>query len=495
MVDGAANHNTGLRLSMGGSANSTARPKPRGSTGIPIRPREYEGFLPRHPARGHSETSMTVVVPDMPTPLSAAPASMAFKHDRRRDYFTDSTTLEAAMGRSAPENSGIRYDIRQRSSAEPTTISPITSARSTAPPTIHHIDSDAIAAAAAASGSGIAAFGRASNVKKGSDRGGFRRGTGSDTPSFRRRERAPLASSKRHGDYGPDSRLPRFILDRLRSADSGPAVASNLTGSFGSDSGRTSITSNDSSMHSPRSTSSTSAMQSMLELEEAKLLKAERKNQRQAVDSVLSEEQKVAYVGLVYLLLVGIQDRLNVQYKESQSSTASFMNFSRRLMRKMYAHIRLTAEEQRMIELLPRHKIAAADMALSLAAQGDTILVEADQDLAVVHDVGDEELIMALRSSVECRSSSESIRPSKISWPGAKKSQPKEESSEIYSQYLALPTGGFEPESESEPEPELEVSLETHTTAESHQSNSPHSQLSAHSADGRVEGISEHVRA
>ncbi|KAJ1658386.1 hypothetical protein GGF38_004255, partial [Coemansia sp. RSA 25] len=387
------------------------------------------------------------------------------------------------MGRSAPENAGIRYDIRQRSSAEPTTVSPTTSARA-APPTVHHIDSDATAAAA-----DMAAFGRASRAKRGPDRGGFRRGTGSDTPTFRRTERAPPASTKRHGDYGPDSRLPRFILDRLRSAEPGPATTSSISGSFGSDSGRTSITSNDSSMHSPRSTSSTSAMQSMLELEEAKLLKAERKSQRQAVDSVLSEEQKVAYVGLVYLLLVGIQDRLNVQYKESQSSTASFMNFSRRLMRKMYAHIRLSAEEQRMIELLPRHKIAAADMALSLAAHGDTILVEADQDLAVVHAAGDEELIKALRSSAECRSSSESTRQPKISWPGAKKSRAKEASSEIYSQYLALPTGGFEPESEPESEPEAPLEAR----AESQQADGPRSRSSSLGADEPLEGRPEHV--
>ncbi|KAJ2030676.1 hypothetical protein H4S03_006951 [Coemansia sp. S3946] len=475
MVDGAANQDSGLRLSMGASTNSNSRSKAtRGSTSIPIRAREYEGFFPRHPARGHSETSMAVVVPDMPSPLSAAPASMAFKHDRRRDYFADSTTLEAAMGRSAPENAGIRYDIRQHSSAEPTTISPITAARA-APPTIHHIDSDA--AAAAADGS---AGGRASRSRKGSDRGGFRRGTSSGVaPTFRRTERVHSANTKRHGDYGPESRLPRFILDRLRNAEHGPASTPNSSGSFGSDSGRTSITSNDSSMHSPRSTSSTSAMQSMLELEEAKLLKAERKSQRRAVDSVLSEDQKVAYVGLVYLLLVGIQDRLNVQYKESQSSTASFMNFSRRLMRKMYSHIRLSAEEQRMIELLPRHKIAAADMALSLAAQGDTILVEADQDLAVVHAAGDDELIKALRSSAECRSSSESTRQPTILWPGAKKSRSKEKSSEIYTQYLALPTGGFEPESESEPE--HESPLDTPTSP--HQISEPYSRPGTSAAD------------
>ncbi|KAJ2792065.1 hypothetical protein GGI18_000687 [Coemansia linderi] len=249
-------------------------------------------------------------------------------------------------------------------------------------------------------------------------------------------------------------------------------------------------------MHSPRSTSSTSAMQSMLELEEAKLLKAERKSQRQAVDSVLSEEQKVAYVGLVYLLLVGIQDRLNVQYKESQSSTASFMNFSRRLMRKMYGHIRLSAEEQRMIELLPRHKIAVADMAMSLAAHGDTILVEADQDLAVVHAAGDDELIKALRSSAECRSSSDSTRQSRGLWPGAKNSRTKETASEIYTQYLALPTGGFEPESDSEPEPEPEPEHDSplETPTDPQQFGKPSSQSGSLDADRPEDDRSEYTR-
>lgn len=193
-------------------------------------------------------------------------------------------------------------------------------------------------------------------------------------------------------------------------------------------------------------------MQNMLELEEAKLLDAERKSQQQAADGILTEEQKIAYVGLVYLLLIRTQDRLNVQYKESQSSTASYMNFSRRLMSKLYAHIQLSAEEQRMIEMLPRHKISVADMAHSLAAQGDTILVEADQDLAVVHDNTEEGLFNALRNSEECRSSSESTKESSFIWKRRKKNkkrQPKDDNNgsdtdDIYEKYSALPTEGLE---------------------------------------------------
>ncbi|PIA13468.1 DUF726-domain-containing protein [Coemansia reversa NRRL 1564] len=109
----------------------------------------------------------------------------------------------------------------------------------------------------------------------------------------------------------------------------------------------------------------------MLELEEARLLDAERKSQLRAIDSILSEEQKIAYVGLVYVILVDMQDRLNVQHKESQSSTASFMNFSRRIMRNMYSHIHLSTAEQRMVELLPRHKVTVADIAPLLTIASD----------------------------------------------------------------------------------------------------------------------------
>ncbi|KAJ2528157.1 hypothetical protein IWW43_005556, partial [Coemansia sp. RSA 1935] len=109
------------------------------STAPRTRSREYEGFFPQHPSRGRSETSMSVIVPDRPVPLGSAPAAMAHKHDRRRDYFTDSTTLRAAMGVAAPRDSGIRYNICEHSSVESTEIELTTSNRM-ASPTIHHVD-------------------------------------------------------------------------------------------------------------------------------------------------------------------------------------------------------------------------------------------------------------------------------------------------------------------------------------------------------------------
>ncbi|KAJ2498480.1 hypothetical protein GGH96_004264 [Coemansia sp. RSA 1972] len=400
------------------------------STAPRTRSREYEGFFPQHPSRGRSETSMSVIVPDRPVPLGSAPAAMAHKHDRRRDYFTDSTTLRAAMGVAAPRDSGIRYNIREHSSVESTEIE-LTSSNRMASPTIHHVDKSSAALSGSRRVSGKAARQRRP-VASGSD--------DTDAPLFRRTETGAYLDAGQRGGYGPDSHLPRFMRERLQSIDN---VAGNDS--------RTSGASGDSAAQSPKSVSSSSAMQSMLELEEARLLEAERKSQMKAVDSILTEEQKVAYVGLVYLILVDMQTRLNVQYKESQSSTASFMNFSRRLMRNMYAHICLSPEEQRMIELLPRHKVTIPDMAHSLAAQGDTILVEADQDLAVVHS--DDELFSALRASSECRSSTESDRESSLAWFRSKKT-PSNSESDIYTQYLMLPNEGAEPEIECRSVPE-----------------------------------------
>ncbi|KAJ2161662.1 hypothetical protein GGF46_001255 [Coemansia sp. RSA 552] len=377
------------------------------------RSREYEGFFSQHPARDSTGTSMSVVVPDMPTPLGSAPAAMAYKHDRRRDYFTDSSTLEAAMGKSAPRDAGIRYNIREHSSAEPTEITTTAAAATgrVTSPTVYHIGADAKSAGAAARRTREAAS-RSTSIGQ--------------APFFHR------IGSSAHADagHGSGSHLPRFMRERLHG-----------TASLESGSGRSSVASSESLVHSPGSAASASAMQGILELEEARLLEAERKTQLRAVDGVLSEEQKIAYVGLVYLLLVDMQNRLNVRHKESQSSTASFMNFSRRLMRNMYAHIRLSTEEQRMIELLPRHRVGVGDMAHSLAAQGDTILVEADQDLAIMHAQADDELIDALRSSPDCRSSAESSRGSAIGWFRGR-SSPAEE--DIYTQYSMLPTEGLE---------------------------------------------------
>ncbi|KAJ1899991.1 hypothetical protein LPJ66_001764 [Kickxella alabastrina] len=439
MQSGSAEHEQRMRLSMSLSMNSRTaagtRSVHRSSPNAPGRSRENGGLFPQHPSRGHSDTSMSVIIPDMPSPLSSAPSALAFKHDRRRDFFTDNSTFVAATGRQSSENAGIHYDIRERSTAEPTDA-PLRSTSHTKSPTVIQI---------ATSGSELPRTSRTNSRKNKST--SKSKSSDSSLPLFRRAGSENATHGAHRSGYGPSSRLPRFILDRLHNSESGNTPAASSADSLAADSSRASVFSgNSAAMGSPKSATSASAMQAMLELEEAKLLSAERKGQLRAIDSVLSEEQKIAYVGLVYVLLVDIQDRLNVQFKESQSSTASFMNFSRRLMLKMYSHIQLNADEQRMVELLPRHKITAADMALSLAAQGDTILVEADQDLAVMHSQTDEELVQALRGSFECRSSFESERQSKSPWQMMRWDQ-KDEDVELYSQYAMLPTESFDPES------------------------------------------------
>ncbi|ORX67125.1 DUF726-domain-containing protein [Linderina pennispora] len=311
----------------------------------------------------------------MPVPLGSVPTALAHRVDRRRDYYTDSQTLGAAMGAAAPTNTGIRYSTSER--PDSTTIEP-----------------------------------------------------GKRSPAFRR------APGKSPGGYGAESHLPRFMVDRMLRESEKPESMS----------GRTSVASarSQSSAGSPKPNQQAS-MRSILEIEEAKLLAAERQNQLHASDGILSEEQKVAYVGLVYLLLVDMQDRLNVQFKESQSSTASFMNFSRRVMRKMYRHVSISLEEQRMIDMLPRHKIQIEDMAASLAAQGDTIIVEADQELAVAHLATDDLVhdLKPTRDSAEEEREDKKKRKNKLglSWMGSGSLEnTDDEDSDMYSQYSMLPT-------------------------------------------------------
>ncbi|KAJ2614520.1 hypothetical protein EV177_002008 [Coemansia sp. RSA 1804] len=402
--------------------------------------------------------------------LGSEPAAMAFRYDRRKDFFTDPATLTAAMGSTAPKDVGVGYDRHKAQRMDHTSISTSRTSH------YHHTPLNTVVHSVAETtsngGTSSNRQSKSSYRNSGQPRTGTRKSLGGNFPLFKRAKNSRLEPTTSYGEYGSDSHLPRFMVDKLRRAQSAERAASTSTDGVTCSSGRASIASSDSALCSPMSTGSISAMQNILELEEAKLLEAERKTQLQAVDSILSEEQKIAYVGLIYLLLVDIQERLNVQFKESQSSTASFMNFSRRLMRKMYAHICLSPEEQRMVEVLPRHKITAADMAQSLAAQGNTVYVEADQDLAVMHAASDEELIKALRGSCDERSSSESTRGLHLGWLGRKKA-PVADKTDVYSQYSMLPVHTVDSGSghTSEDEHRSSTSSEIHSACSSRRSS------------------------
>ncbi|KAJ1669599.1 hypothetical protein EV182_008684, partial [Spiromyces aspiralis] len=62
-------------------------------------------------------------------------------------------------------------------------------------------------------------------------------------------------------------------------------------------------------------------------------------------------------------------------------------------MQRVYLHVGLSHEEQRMIELLARHEITTEDMARSLVGDGkgkgkDTVLIRSDRQVAVTDDLG-----------------------------------------------------------------------------------------------------------
>ncbi|KAJ1984200.1 hypothetical protein H4R34_000806 [Dimargaris verticillata] len=134
--------------------------------------------------------------------------------------------------------------------------------------------------------------------------------------------------------------------------------------------------------------------------EHRKLVDAQREEQRQASQSILSERQKIAYVGLCYLLFIELENRFDVRHKEAMLATSSYLNFVRKSMRKLYAHMQLNESEQKMIELLPRDNVKLYDMTRSLVSEGETIMVTSEQKLSVANDLEAEARPLATRALV-----------------------------------------------------------------------------------------------
>ncbi|KAJ1960990.1 hypothetical protein H4R35_007496, partial [Dimargaris xerosporica] len=134
--------------------------------------------------------------------------------------------------------------------------------------------------------------------------------------------------------------------------------------------------------------------------EHRKLVDAQREEQRQASQGILSERQKIAYVGLCYLLFIDLENRFDVRHKEAMLATSSYLNFVRKSMRKLYAHMQLNESEQKMIELLPRDNVKLYDMTRSLVSEGETIMVTSEQKLSVANDLEAEGRPLATRALV-----------------------------------------------------------------------------------------------
>ncbi|KAI8868099.1 DUF726-domain-containing protein [Ramicandelaber brevisporus] len=114
------------------------------------------------------------------------------------------------------------------------------------------------------------------------------------------------------------------------------------------------------------------------------LLIASRSQQRHASKSILTDQQKIAYVGIVSLLFVELECKLEMRHKEGMAATTSYLTFARSQMNKLYRHMQLVPAEQTMIEKLARHNIIIKDLIKSLTADGDTIEVVSDNALTVV---------------------------------------------------------------------------------------------------------------
>ncbi|PVU87689.1 hypothetical protein BB561_006221 [Smittium simulii] len=130
----------------------------------------------------------------------------------------------------------------------------------------------------------------------------------------------------------------------------------------------------------------TNQISNSIRADDSKILYAKRKETEAVSKDVLTDKQKIAYVGIVYLVLTEMYGNLGVQYSEAISSTSSFIKYFKRIMVKLYAHMQISIEEQKMIETLPRNKIPAIAMAKFLISEGDTVVVKSETSITISHE-------------------------------------------------------------------------------------------------------------
>ncbi|ODQ55743.1 DUF726-domain-containing protein [Saitoella complicata NRRL Y-17804] len=90
-------------------------------------------------------------------------------------------------------------------------------------------------------------------------------------------------------------------------------------------------------------------------------------SQMQATKDLLTEGQRIAYVGICKLLMVEmLRDISSSKRKEIAKATESMILWSQKMSVRLYAHMEITAEEQVMIEQLSLHGVKPSDLAPSL---------------------------------------------------------------------------------------------------------------------------------
>ncbi|KAF8527388.1 hypothetical protein BU17DRAFT_39586 [Hysterangium stoloniferum] len=90
-------------------------------------------------------------------------------------------------------------------------------------------------------------------------------------------------------------------------------------------------------------------------------------SQMQATKTLLTEAQRVAYVALCALSIKEMTDRLKMlRSKELKSAIASLELWGLKIMGRLYYHMELATQEQKMIENLAEHGVLASDLVPSL---------------------------------------------------------------------------------------------------------------------------------
>ncbi|PVV04439.1 hypothetical protein BB560_001064 [Smittium megazygosporum] len=117
--------------------------------------------------------------------------------------------------------------------------------------------------------------------------------------------------------------------------------------------------------------------------EDCRILDAKRKETQASSLDILSDTQKIAYVGIIYIIFTEMFGTLGVTFPEAVFSTSSFIQFFKRFMDKLYSHIQISKEEQKMIEALPRNNIRPCEMARSLLSHGDSIVLKSNEQISV----------------------------------------------------------------------------------------------------------------
>ncbi|KAJ7589643.1 hypothetical protein C8J56DRAFT_36979 [Mycena floridula] len=90
-------------------------------------------------------------------------------------------------------------------------------------------------------------------------------------------------------------------------------------------------------------------------------------SQMQATKNLLTEAQRIAYVGLCALISRELSDSLkSVKRKELKASISNMELWAMKIMGRLYYHMELETREQKMIESLAEHGVQAADLVPAL---------------------------------------------------------------------------------------------------------------------------------